>query len=140
MKIVACYSNKGGVGKTAASVNLAYAFAEAGNRVLLCDLDPQGASSFYFRVKPSQKLDNEAFFEEPNKSQRPFAEAILKTWTSSCQHDLSRFRRLSLKDEEQPVAPEEGAEGCWRRLRHHRPGLPAEHIEHSPRASFRRRI
>ena len=64
MKIVACYSNKGGVGKTAASVNLAYAFAEAGNRVLLCDLDPQGASSFYFRVKPSQKLDNEAFFEE----------------------------------------------------------------------------
>ena len=64
MKIVACYSNKGGVGKTAASVNLAYAFAEAGNRVLLCDLDPQGAASFYFRVKPSQKLQNEAFFEE----------------------------------------------------------------------------
>ena len=64
MKIVACYSNKGGVGKTAASVNLAYAFAEAGSRVLLCDLDPQGASSFYFRVKPSQKLNNEAFFEE----------------------------------------------------------------------------
>ncbi|WP_176562600.1 ParA family protein [Paracoccus liaowanqingii] len=64
MKIVACYSNKGGVGKTAASVNLAYAFAKAGKRVLLCDLDPQGASGFYFRVKPSEKLENEAFFED----------------------------------------------------------------------------
>lgn len=64
MKIVACYSNKGGVGKTAASVNLAYAFAGGGARVLLCDLDPQGAAGFYFRVKPSQKLENEAFFED----------------------------------------------------------------------------
>lgn len=64
MKIIACYSNKGGVGKTAASVNLAYAFAQAGRRVLLCDLDPQGASGFYFRVKPSKKLESEAFFED----------------------------------------------------------------------------
>ena len=56
MKIIACYSNKGGVGKTATAVNLAYALADAGRRTLLCDLDPQGASSFYFRVKPSKKL------------------------------------------------------------------------------------
>ena len=64
MKIIACYSNKGGVGKTAVSVNLAYALAEAGKRVLLCDLDPQGASSFYFRVKPSKKLTDEKFFKD----------------------------------------------------------------------------
>ena len=64
MKIIACYSNKGGVGKTATSVNLAHAFAQAGKRVLLCDLDPQGASSFYFRVKPSKKLTDEAFFKD----------------------------------------------------------------------------
>lgn len=64
MKIVACYSNKGGVGKTAASVNLAFAFAQSGKRVLLCDLDPQGASGFYFRVKPSERLENEAFFDD----------------------------------------------------------------------------
>ena len=56
MKIIACYSNKGGVGKTASSVNVAYGLAKAGQRVLLCDLDPQGASGFYFRVKPSKKL------------------------------------------------------------------------------------
>lgn len=64
MKILACYSNKGGVGKTAMAVNLAHVFAGLGLRVLLCDLDPQGASSFYFRVKPSKKLSDVQFFED----------------------------------------------------------------------------
>lgn len=64
MKIIACYSNKGGVGKTATSVNLAYASAMQGRSTLLCDLDPQGASGFYFRVKPSRKLRNKAFFKD----------------------------------------------------------------------------
>ncbi|MBO9445319.1 AAA family ATPase [Ruegeria sp. R14_0] len=64
MKIIACYSNKGGVGKTATSVNLAYSYAKAGYTVLLCDLDPQGASGFYLRVKPSKKLTDARFFED----------------------------------------------------------------------------
>ncbi|MGF1563685.1 MAG: ParA family protein [Geminicoccaceae bacterium] len=53
--VIAVYSIKGGVGKTAAAVNLAYEAAESGRRVLLWDLDPQGASSFYFRIKPKIK-------------------------------------------------------------------------------------
>jgi len=64
MKIIACYSNKGGVGKTAASVNLAYVCAGLGWRTLLCDLDPQGASGFYFRVKPSKSLKKKTFFRD----------------------------------------------------------------------------
>lgn len=64
MTIIACYSNKGGVGKTAASVNLAHAWAQSGARTLLCDLDPQGASSFYYRVKPSKKLKEARFFKD----------------------------------------------------------------------------
>lgn len=72
MKIIACYSNKGGVGKTAVAVNLACTLAAYGKRVLLCDLDPQGASSFYFRVKPSKKLKDAAFFKDVEK----FANAI----------------------------------------------------------------
>lgn len=63
MKTLACYSMKGGVGKTAAAVNIAAAAAAAGQRVLLIDLDPQGASSFYFRVKPKKKSWDGKFFK-----------------------------------------------------------------------------
>jgi len=52
MKILAVYSIKGGVGKTAAAVNLAYCAAQSGMKTLLWDFDPQAASTFYFRVKP----------------------------------------------------------------------------------------
>jgi len=52
MKVVATYSIKGGVGKTTAAVNLGYEAARSGARVLLWDLDPQGAATFFFRVKP----------------------------------------------------------------------------------------
>lgn len=66
MKIIASYSIKGGVGKTAASVNLAYAAAKAGNKTLLVDLDPQGASSFYFRIGENKK-DKGHFFSPKKK-------------------------------------------------------------------------
>jgi cellulose biosynthesis protein BcsQ len=55
MKVFAVYNIKGGVGKTATAVNLAYLAASEGYRCLLWDLDPQGAATFYFRVKPKVK-------------------------------------------------------------------------------------
>lgn len=41
------FNNKGGVGKTTLVANLAFAFSEAGHRVLLVDGDPQGNLTSY---------------------------------------------------------------------------------------------
>jgi chromosome partitioning protein len=53
--VIAAYNIKGGVGKTSVSVNLAWLAAEGGARVLLWDLDPQGAATFLLRIRPKVK-------------------------------------------------------------------------------------
>ena len=63
MAIIAIYNIKGGVGKTATAVNLSYMSAATGNSSLLCDLDPQGSSSYYFRVKSKKKFSADHFLE-----------------------------------------------------------------------------
>ena len=54
-RVLATYNIKGGVGKTSAAVNLATLAAHGGAPTLLWDLDPQGASTYLFRVKPKVK-------------------------------------------------------------------------------------
>ncbi|MDR3652297.1 MAG: ParA family protein [Paludibacter sp.] len=48
MIVFGIYNIKGGVGKTATSVNLSYLSSLDGYKTLLWDLDPQGSSSFYY--------------------------------------------------------------------------------------------
>jgi len=55
MRVVAIAGAKGGVGKTAAAVNLSMLSAEAGFRTLLWDLDPQGAATHCYRARARVK-------------------------------------------------------------------------------------
>ncbi len=67
MKSVALYSIKGGVGKTTMAVNMAYFESAAGARTLLIDLDPQGSSGFYLRIRPKPKSRGKDFFRGSDK-------------------------------------------------------------------------
>ena len=56
MIVIALYNLKGGVGKTASCVNFSYLAAKEGYKSLLWDIDPQGATSFYYKAKPKVNL------------------------------------------------------------------------------------
>jgi chromosome partitioning protein len=51
-RLVALMNQKGGVGKTTTTVNLAAAFARSGRRTLVVDLDPQAHASLHLGVDP----------------------------------------------------------------------------------------
>jgi cellulose biosynthesis protein BcsQ len=67
-RIAALLNQKGGVGKTTVTLGLASAAAQAGHRVLVVDLDPQGSSTWVLGHDPNADRPSAADVLGPNRA------------------------------------------------------------------------
>jgi chromosome partitioning protein len=85
--IIGIVNQKGGVAKTTSAVNLAYYFAEQGERVLLVDMDVQGHDSLSLNIEDNKGLYRLLIGLEPIEKiaipARSVAKMILDVVTSS---------------------------------------------------------
>ncbi len=100
VKLISIVNQKGGVGKTTTSVNLATAFAAVGNKTLLIDLDPQGNSSTGLGLNYQNRANNiydlligrRSISEIKCPTQIPFLDLIPSTVDlSAADIDLSKM-------------------------------------------------
>ena len=79
---IAFMNQKGGVGKTTTTVNLAAAVAERGITTLVVDLDPQAHASLHLGLDPAGRMDNASIYDvllDPTDHEHaPIREAIVK--------------------------------------------------------------
>ena len=74
--IITIANQKGGVGKTTTSINLAAAFALMGHKTLLIDMDPQANSTVSFVERSEQKYSIFDLLEKPDMA---FEDVVVPT-------------------------------------------------------------
>ncbi len=76
MKVISISNNKGGVGKTTTTVNVAAAMSILKHKVLVIDMDHQAQSTYHLGVNPN-KIKNSVF--DVLKGEKSYKDIIVKT-------------------------------------------------------------
>ncbi len=90
-RVFAIVNQKGGVGKTTTTVNLATALAAVGMRVLVVDLDPQGNASTGFGIPRADRVQGvyDILFDELTVENVVMPTAIPNLWVVTSSADLA---------------------------------------------------
>lgn len=97
MKTIVVANQKGGVGKTAISLHLAWYMAENGLRVLLVDLDTQGNASYSLRQENKIIGSGMLFTELDNSALFPSLGVPSNLTLSEATKDLANIQGINLQ-------------------------------------------
>lgn len=81
MRIISYSNNKGGVGKTTSTVNIAAGLKKLGKKILVIDIDPQAQTTYHFGIsqnKYDQPIELENTIFEVMKGDISYKEALIE--------------------------------------------------------------
>lgn len=116
MQTLMIYSEAGGVTKTTTAVSLAMSAAQAGERVVLVDLDPRAAASSWLRIEPAKRGYHAATLLGHDDGAEWIDQLVVASSWSKNLSVIPSDRTLSTREE--AGSPDAGADLRLRRALH----------------------